>query len=91
MSDRDRQFREADAAIKSTVGTLINSIKQMMGRWESVAPTYIVQSVLLGLSEELPKLIDDPVLADRILGSEELKLSTALADYRESHREKRGA
>jgi hypothetical protein len=91
MSNADRQFREADAAIKRTVGTLMNSIKQMMGLWESVAPTYIVQRVLLELSEELPKLVDDPVLADHILESAELKLSKPLADYRNSRQEERGA
>jgi hypothetical protein len=47
--------------------------------------------VLLELSEELPKLVDDPVLADHILESAELKLSKPLADYRNSRREERGA
>ena len=55
----------------------------MSGKWDAVAPAYILESVLLTLCEELTKLIDDPDLAN-VMGEVMLKLSDALADFRDS-------
>ena len=81
MDDTERQFREADAAVAEAVAVFISEIESMSGRWEAVAPAYILESVLLTLCEELTKLIDDPDLAN-VMGEAMLKLSDALADYR---------
>ena len=45
---------------------------------------------VLALCDGMSKPIDDPVLAD-IAGLAELKLSNALADYRDSHPSERGS
>ena len=58
----------------------------MSGKWDAVAPAYILESVLLVLCEEMTKLIDDPDLAN-VMGEAMLKLSDALADYRGSRGE----
>jgi hypothetical protein len=79
----DQQFQEADAAIKRAVAALMGAIDQMMVRWDVVAPTHIIEGVLLKLSEGLTELIDDPRLANH-LGPATLKLSNALVDYRDS-------
>jgi hypothetical protein len=79
----ERQFQAADAAIESTVAAFMSKIEQMLGRWEAVAPTYIVEGTLLALCDGVTKLIDDPIRAD-IAGPATLKLSNALADYRDS-------
>ena len=64
MDDTERQFREADAAVAEAVAVFISEIELMSGRWEAVAPAYILESVLLALCEEMTKLIDDPDLAN---------------------------
>ena len=86
MDDTERQFREADAAVAKAVSSAIES---MSGKWDAVAPAYILESVLLALCEEMTKLIDDPDLAN-VMGEVMLKLSDALADYRDSRWEERG-
>jgi hypothetical protein len=87
----DRQFREADAAIERAVATFISTIERMEGRWESVAPTYVIETVLLKLCAKLTELIDAPDLATSLIGSAEVKLSNALADYRDSRARDRGS
>jgi hypothetical protein len=87
----DRQFREADAAIERAVATFISTIERMEGRWESVAPTYVIETVLLKLCAKLTELIDGPDLATSLIGSAEVKLSNALADYRDSRARDRGS
>ena len=52
------------------------------GKWEAVAPAYIVERVLLELCKEMTRLIDDPGLAD-IMGPAMVRLSNALADFRD--------
>jgi hypothetical protein len=79
----ERQFKEADAAIERAVTGFVSKINQMPGRWEAVAWDYIVRTTLLELCEQITKLIDDPSLAT-YLGPAALKLSNALADYRDS-------
>ena len=84
MADNtERQLREADAAVDKAVADFISKIESMSGKWDAVAPAYILESVLLVLCEEMTKLIDDPDLAN-VMGEAMLKLSDALADYRGS-------
>jgi hypothetical protein len=86
----ERQFQEADAAVERTVKAFMGKVEQMRWRWEAVAPTYIIHHVLDELCEEVTKLIDDPALADHVLGPATIKLSNALADYRDSPLAERG-
>ncbi len=65
-SSTERQFQEADAAVDQAVAAFISEIKSMSGKWEAVAPAYIVERVLLALCDELTKLIDDPDIANSI-------------------------
>ena len=88
MDDTERQFREADAAVDKAVAVFISKIESMSGKWDAVAPAYILESVLLALCEELTKLIDDPDLAN-VMGEAMLKLSDALANFRDSRWEDR--
>ena len=87
-SSTERQFQEADAAVDQAVPAFISEMKAMSGKWEAVAPAYIVERVLLALCDELTKLIDDPDIANS-MGPPILKLSLALAEYRDSRREER--
>jgi len=79
----DRQFQAARAAIEHTVSTCMSDIDKVKGRWEDVAPSYIVEAALLALCNGMIKLIDDPGLAG-IAGPAAVKLSNALLDYRNS-------
>ena len=81
--DLERQFQEANAAIERAVIAFANKIEQLFGRWEAVAPSYIVQRALRELCEETIKLADHPVIAD-FVGPATLRLSNALADYRDA-------
>jgi len=84
----DRQFQKADAAIERAVADFMGKIDKMIGRWEAVAPSYIVERTLLAMPTELAKLIDDPTLAD-LASPASLKLSKALADFRDSQASER--
>jgi hypothetical protein len=84
-----REFQQADAAIERAVAAFMIKVNLMLAESQAVAPTYIVENVLLTLCEELTKLIDDPVLAEH-MGPATLKLSNALADYRDSRSVDRG-
>jgi len=66
----------------------MSKIEQMIGKWEDVGSTYIVEGTLLALCEGMTKLIDGPPLAD-VASPAELKLSNALADYRDSRASER--
>ena len=81
-----RQFQEADAAADKAIAAFIGKIESMSGKW--VAPAYIFERVLLGLCDEMTKLIDDPDLANS-MGPALVKLSNALADFRDSRWEDR--
>jgi len=83
-----RQFQAADAAVDKAVATFMSKIESMSGKWDAVAPAYVVERVLLVLCEEMSKLIDDPDLAN-IMGPAMVKLSNALADFRDSRFEDR--
>ena len=81
----DRQFRAADAAIDRTVAGFVHGIDELLifYREGPVAPSYIVEGVLLKLCDELTKLVDKEKFAET-LGPATMKLSNALADYRDS-------
>jgi hypothetical protein len=83
-----RQFQEADAAVDKAVVAFISKIKSISGKWDAVAPAYIAQRVLLVLCDKMTKLIDDPELTNS-MGPAMLKLSNALANYRDSRWEER--
>ena len=72
MDNTERQLREADAAVDKAVADFISQIETMSGRWDAVAPAYILESVLLALCEEMTRLIDDPDLAN-VMGEAMLK------------------
>ena len=55
----DQQFDEANAAITLAVTQFVSEINSMFGKWEAVAPSYIVENVLIELCTEVPKLADD--------------------------------
>ena len=84
-----RQFQQADAAVDEAVATFMSKIESMSGKWDAVAPAYVIERMLLVLCEEMTKLIDDPDLAN-IMGPAMVKLSNALADFRDSRWEDRG-
>ncbi|TMJ57891.1 MAG: hypothetical protein E6G79_11175 [Alphaproteobacteria bacterium] len=83
MDNTERKFQEADATVDQAVAAFISKIKSISGKWDDVAPVYIVERALLELCDELTKLIDDPGIADSI-GPATLELSNALANYRDS-------
>src|SRR6478672_2990075 len=83
-----RQFQEADAAADKAIAAFIGKIESMSGKWDAVAPAYILERVLLGLCDEMTKLIDDPDLANSMEPAL-VKLSNALADFRDSRWEDR--
>lgn len=86
--DTDRQFQAADAAIERAVTAFMSAINQMMGRWDYVPSQYILEGVLLKLSDELTKRIDK---GHPRIGPEALnKLSNALANYRDPRGKDRG-
>ena len=76
-----RQFQEADAAADKAIAAFIGKIESMSGKWDAVAPAYILERVLLGLCDETTKLIDDPANS---MGPALVNLSDALADFRDS-------
>ena len=43
-----RQFQEADAAADKAIAAFIGKIESMSGKWDAVAPAYILERVLLG-------------------------------------------
>src|SRR4051794_17877596 len=64
MDNTKREFQEADATVDQAVAAFISTIKSISGKWDGVAPVYIVERALLELCDELAKLIDDPGIAD---------------------------
>jgi hypothetical protein len=81
MNNRtERQFQEADAALEGAVITFKREIKPTLGKWEAVAPAYIVERLMLALCTEMSKLVDE----SKIDGEATLRLSNALADYRDT-------
>jgi hypothetical protein len=79
----ERQFEAADAAVDQAVTAFIGKIESMLGKWEAVAPAYVIERLALTLCTQLSKLVDDPCYRNTA-GPAALNLSNALADYRDS-------
>ena len=83
MEDDDhRQFKEGERRRhERAVAAFVSEIESMRGRWENVAPGYIIESTLLELCTELSVLAPDIKI---VAGPATLKLRDALAEYRGS-------
>ena len=79
-------FTEAGAAVTLAVTQFVNEIDSFFGKWEGVAPSYIVESLLLQLSAEVTEMADE--LKDEV-GPATLKLLDAMAGYRDLRPEDR--
>ena len=77
----EKQVQEADAAITQAVGAFVSEFELMWGRWENVAPAYVIESALLELCTELSVLAADIKI---VAGPSTVKLLDALAAYRDS-------
>ena len=81
MSDSiDRQFEEADAAVTQSVTRFASEIQSMFGKWEAVAPSYIMQNMLLELCTRVSQLAHE---AKDIVEPETLKLLDAMDEYQD--------
>jgi hypothetical protein len=90
MDDKtERQFEQADAAVARLVYAFMTQVESMFGKWEPVASTYIVERMLLILCHRMTRLLDDPRFAQH-MGPATMKLSNAMADYRDSRCVDRG-
>ena len=85
MPINEKQIEEADAAIDQAVTTFVSGFESMWGRWEDVAPAYIVESTLLALCEDLCELSDEMKYVVRGGGPATAKLLDAMAAYRDSN------
>ena len=79
-------FTVAGAAVTLAVTQFVNKIDSFFGKWEGVAPSHIVESLLLQLCAEVTEMADE--LKGEV-GPATLKLLDALAEYRESRPEDR--
>ena len=77
----EKQVQEADAAITEAVSAFVSEFESMWGRWENVAPAYVIESTLLELCTELSVLSAD---IKTVAGPATVKLLDALAAYRDS-------
>ena len=48
----EKQVQEADAAVTRAVTAFVSEFESMWGRWENVAPGYVIESTLLELCTE---------------------------------------
>ena len=55
----EKQVQEADAAVTRAVTAFVSEFESMWGRWENVAPGYVIESTLLELCTELSVLAAD--------------------------------
>ena len=76
----EKQVQEADAAITRTITAFVSEFELMWGRWENVAPGYVIESALLELCTELSVLAPD---IKTVAGPATVKLLDALAAYRD--------
>ena len=53
-ASRERDFHEADAAVTRAVTAFVSEFESMWGRWENVAPGYVIE--MLELCTELSVL-----------------------------------
>src|SRR6476620_334597 len=49
----EKQVQAADAAVTRAVTAFVSEFESMWGRWENVAPGYVIESTLLELCTEL--------------------------------------
>jgi hypothetical protein len=77
----EKQVQEADAAITEAVSAFVSEFESLWGRWENVAPAYVIESTLLELCTELSVLSAD---IKTVGGPATVKLLDALAAYRDS-------
>jgi hypothetical protein len=90
MADNtEQQFQEANVAIDRTVAAFFIKIESMSGKWDAVAGNYIIEGVVLRLCDEIAKLIDHPDFAKHNMSPAMMKLSNALADFRDVRWEER--
>jgi hypothetical protein len=82
----DRNYEEATAAVTQAVTGFLREIDLMMGKWDAVAPTYIIEAMLVELCSRVSKITDG---LDPAVGPATRKLLAALADYRDSKLEDR--
>ena len=80
MAD-EKQVQEADAVVTQAVSAFVSEFESMWGRWETVAPAYVIESALLELCTELSVLAPE---IRSVAGPATLKLLDALAAYRDS-------
>ena len=85
MDEKPSQFDKdkADSAVARMVDAFIARIESMFGKLEPVYATYILERMLLILCHRITKLLHDPRFAEH-MGPETMKLSNAMADYRDS-------
>ena len=82
QEDIHREFDKVDAAVDQAVAVFVGKIERLE-KGGVIHPAIVIERTLLRLCEEMTKLIDDEVVAS---GSSKaaLKLSNAMADYRDS-------
>ena len=77
----EKQVQEADAAVTRAVTAFVSEFESMWGKWENVAPAYVIESALLELCTELSVLAPD---IKTVASPATVKLLDALAAYRDS-------
>jgi hypothetical protein len=85
----EQQFRDANVAIDRAVAAFFIKINSMSGKWDAVSRQSIVERVLPRLCDEIAKLIDHPDVAKHVMVPAMMKLSNALADFRDARWEER--
>jgi hypothetical protein len=87
MKAAEKQQALARAAIKRAVAMFLGKIDRLTVRWEHVPMDHLYEDMLLELCDELAKRIDNP--HNFLRGEASIRLSNALADYRDSQRHER--
>ena len=82
----DRNYEEAAAAVAKAVTDFLREIDLMMGKWDAVAPTYIIEAMLVDLCSSVSKITER---LEPAVGPATRKLLAALAEYRNSPLEDR--
>jgi hypothetical protein len=77
----EKQVQKADAAVTRAVTAFVSEFESMWGRWENVAPGYVIESTLLELCTELSVLAPE---IKTVAGPATVKLLDALTAYRDS-------
>jgi hypothetical protein len=77
----EKQTQEADAAVTEAVTAFVSEFESIGGKWENVAPAYVIESALLELCTELSVLAPE---IKSVARPATVKLLDALAAYRDS-------